>query len=280
MVGADYFEIRIPCTADPALSDLLTAMLAEIGAESFTEEDDLLLAYIPSDQYDADAVNALMASYAPDLNFEATLVPGTNWNATWEAQFEPVEVNERCRIRAPFHEAANDHRLEIIIEPRMSFGTGHHATTWLMCNAMYAFEPEFRNQDVLDMGCGTGVLGILACKLGASKVLGIDIESWACDNAVDNAAANQVSMELRCGDVTAIPDAAKYHVILANINRNVLEADGSIYNAHLTHSGLLFLSGFLLQDEARIHSVYEALGLVSMYRNESNGWMCLGFQKP
>lgn len=272
MVGESYIELRAETGKKPALNDLLTGLLADVGFESFVEEGTELLAYIREAEYEAEAVQEVFQAFAPDVAFRLQHIAPQNWNATWEAQFEPVEVNEHCWIRAPFHPAKNDGRLEIVIEPRMSFGTGHHATTRLVCKAMYA--DNWPGLKVLDMGCGTGVLGILAAKLGAGAVLGIDIEPWAAENALENAQQNGVQMDCLCGEASLLKHQGPFDRILANINRNILMEDAHNYRAVLP-KGKIYLSGFLSTDIPQIKEAFQQQGFILESQHQEGDWMCL-----
>jgi ribosomal protein L11 methyltransferase len=274
MLSGVYIELDIQTKGNRQLSDLLTSLLAEIGFDSFTEEQKNLQAFAPLEQYDEEAVKNLLTIYAADSQWESKRIEPQNWNAQWEAQFEPIEINEQCRIIAPFHAPANDGRMELIIEPRMSFGTGHHATTRLVCSML--FKTAIQGKQVLDMGCGTGVLGILALKLGAKSCLGIDIESWSAENAVENAAINNVEMPCLAGDAQLLKGKC-FDLILANINRNILVRDLPFYAEALNAGGSIILSGFLVTDEPIIHEAYTAYGYHCTGRAEEDGWLCLTY---
>lgn len=272
MVGETYIELSAETGKKAALNDLITGVLAEVGFESFVEEGSNLLAYIRQEDFVEEAVSDTMKQYVPDVHYSIKTIEPQNWNATWEAQFEPVDVNEFCIIRAPFHPAIDDGRLEIVIEPRMSFGTGHHATTRLVCRAMY--QDDWKGLRVLDMGCGTGVLGILAAKLGAAEVIGIDIESWAAENARENAGANGVQMEAYCGDASLLKEMLPFDRILANINRNILLEDAAQYG-NLLPKGKIYLSGFLSTDVDKITEAYTVLGFRVEHQLKENDWVCM-----
>jgi ribosomal protein L11 methyltransferase len=276
MLSGTYIELEAETKGNKAQCDLLTMYLADLGFESFTEENQRFQAYMPIESFDEAQVRNLMASEFVGLQFNIKEIAAQNWNAAWEAGFEPVEVNERCVIRAPFHAPFNDGRLELIIEPRMSFGTGHHATTRLICAKMYAH--DFQNKRVLDMGCGTGVLGILAAKLGASAVEGIDIEQWSAENAAENSEMNDVSMRCFAGDASLL-NGKQFDIILANINRNVLVADAAVYASVLSSGGLIFLSGFLKTDEAVIAKCFKDLHFEACDKASEADWLCLIFRK-
>jgi ribosomal protein L11 methyltransferase len=274
MVSVEYFELKVLSGKNPQLNDLLISLLAEIGFESFTEDSSGFQAFIPTEQLDESAMESILVAHAKGVPIEKNIIPPANWNAIWEAGFDPVEVNEKCVIRAPFHPAFNDGRLELIIEPRMSFGTGHHATTRLICRAL--FDTDLKDKTVMDMGCGTGVLGILAAKLGAKKVEGIDIESWATENAIENGTANNVEFSGETGDA-ALLEGRTFDIILANINRNVLVADIQAYKASLNANGIIFLSGFLITDVELISQVYSNAGFKLQSSSVEGDWTCLVF---
>jgi ribosomal protein L11 methyltransferase len=276
MLSGIYIELEAETKGNKAQSDLLTMHLAEIGFESFTEENQQFQAYMPIESFDEVHVRNLMAAEFVGVQFTIKEIAAQNWNAAWEAGFDPVEVNEHCVIRAPFHAPFNDGRLELIIEPRMSFGTGHHATTRLICSKMYGH--DFENKRVLDMGCGTGVLGILAAKRGAASVVGIDIEQWSAENAAENVAMNVVDMQCFAGDARLLA-GKQFDVILANINRNILVADAAVYASVLSSGGLIFLSGFLKTDEPVIASCFEALDFEACDTASEADWLCLIFRK-
>ena len=274
MLSGVYIELDIQTKGNRQLNDLLTSLLAEIGFDSFTEEQKNLQAFAPLEQYDEDAVKNLLHIYAADYQWESKRIEPQNWNAQWEAQFEPIEINAQCKIRAPFHEPANDGRMELIIEPRMSFGTGHHATTRLVCRTLFTLEVS--GKTALDMGCGTGVLGILALKLGAASCLGIDIETWSAENATENAAINNVHMPCLAGDASQL-EGKTFDLILANINRNILVRDLPYYAEALCTGGTIILSGFLVTDEPIIHEAYMAKGFSCVGRQVEDGWLCLTY---
>lgn len=274
MLSGVYIELDVHTKGNRQLNDLLMTLLAEEGFDSFTEEQRNLQAFAPLEQFNEECVKNLLNLHAPDFFWELKQIEPQNWNAQWEAQFEPIEINEQCRIIAPFHEASNDGRLEIIIEPRMSFGTGHHATTRLVCRSL--LKMDVSGKTALDMGCGTGVLGILALKRGAASCEGIDIETWSAENAAENAAINGVNMPCLAGDATLLEGKA-FDLILANINRNILVRDLPHYAAALNTGGTIVLSGFLVTDEPIIHDAYTAKGFSCTGRQEEDGWLCLTY---
>jgi ribosomal protein L11 methyltransferase len=199
-----------------------------------------------------------------------------NWNAKWEADYEPVDVEGRAMVRAPFHSPPKS-GLDIVIAPHMSFGTGHHSTTWLMTRAM--LDLDLDDKDVLDMGCGTGVLALAAMKLGASKVLAIDIEEGAYRNTLENAKLNDLDGDNRlnavCGDASKLGSSPTHDLILANINRNILLADMATYDSVLKVGGKIALSGFFIGDVPVISEETERLGWSVVEVLESDGWACI-----
>lgn len=270
-----YLESRFATGGDVMAADLLTALLAEIGFESFTETDETLSAYIQEQLFDQAMLDQVISTI-PGIHYQTTVKhEPENWNALWESQFDPIRINDNCWIRAPFHPSTEAADLELIIAPQMSFGTGHHATTRLMCTRMLGLDLNKKN--VWDYGCGTGVLGILAAKLGADKVYANDTESWAVDNAAENAARNQVGLHLIHGDATQMPADLQFDVILANINRNVLIESANHYMPFLKRSGLLQVSGFLKTDEALLINFYEGHQLKLLDKLDENNWSCMLF---
>ena len=266
----DYVALNVPVpTAETA--EILTAELAEYPFESFETENGSLKAYIPKERL-ADCkpeVDALLAHYGTPGRYVA--IETQDWNAEWERNFTPVEVDGRLLIRAPFHAPAAEGTEEIVIMPRMSFGTGHHATTCLMAGIVLDLELERRRG--LDMGSGTGVLAILAAKRGAAHVDAVDIDDWADANCRENIAANGTAdrIEPILGDVRRIA-GRRYDFILANINRNILLHDMAAYAAALLPGGELAMSGFLTQDVGAIAAEAAKLGLTVAETRERDGW--------
>ncbi|MDR2894367.1 MAG: 50S ribosomal protein L11 methyltransferase [Alistipes sp.] len=288
----NYIELNIP-VAGPDRAEILTAELAEWPFDSFQEEDGHLKAYIPAGRLPdcKGEIDALLAG-AGVTGARYIEIEAQNWNALWESQFEPVDVEGRVLIRAPFHKPlATDNdptsaadflskpaclSREIVIMPKMSFGTGHHATTWLMAAEMT--EHDFSDRRVLDMGSGTGVLAILAAKMGAAAVDAVDIDEWAYRNSVENIAANGVEAVVRpeLGDAGTIRGRG-YDTVLANINRNILLSDMSAYVATLGAGGELIVSGILEADMEAIVRRAQELGLQPAGERLREGWAALSF---
>lgn len=267
----DYVALNVP-VADDEQSDILTAELADYPFESFETGGGVLKAYIPQERL-ADCkeqVDALLARYGVQGRYIA--IETQNWNAVWESNFPAVDVEGRLRIRAPFHAAAPVGEEEVVIMPKMSFGTGHHATTWLMARAVLDLGVAGRSG--LDMGSGTGVLAIVAAKCGAAHVDAVDIDDWADENCRENVAANGVADRVTpmLGDVRRIA-GRRYDFILANINRNILVADMVAYAAALLPGGDLVMSGFLEPDVGPIVARAAELGLRHVATQSREGWM-------
>jgi ribosomal protein L11 methyltransferase len=259
--------------------EILIAQLSEHNFDSFQEVEEGVEAYI-AESNDSELTTAIVEEFGKtnnlSLSVEKELVELKNWNKEWESSFPPVIVGEFCVIKAPFHdlEVKCEHTLTIM--PKMSFGTGHHPTTYLMVQAMEYL--DFKGKDVLDMGSGTGVLGILACKLQANKVLGIDIEDWAVQNAIENAKVNSCSMQFELGGKEKIP-SHKVDVLLANINRNILVDQKEDYWSTLKVGGTLLTSGFLKQDKEFLINEFENQGFKNINAYDKENWVCLAFRK-
>jgi len=271
----NYVEVSF--LLDPILParEVLMAELAELGFESFVESEEGLTAYIQHPDWNEGLLEGLMTSSIPDLkiSWEVKTIEATNWNAEWEKSFDPISVDGACLIRAPFHEIQGDYKFVITIEPKMSFGTGHHATTHLIISEM--LQMEWEGLDVLDMGSGTAVLAILAEKKGARDIDAIDIDEWAFENAEENASRNDCS-KIRCllGGAELLGDK-KYDIILANINRNILLRDMNLYRAVLKDGGKILFSGFYEQDVVELEKVATPLGLKIQNKRLMNEWCML-----
>jgi ribosomal protein L11 methyltransferase len=274
----NYIELNIP-VSDGFEAEVLIAELGELPFDSFEEDARVLKAYIPTSKLpDCKAAADALLAERGIMGARYIEIETQNWNAVWESQFAPVDVDGKLVIRAPFHESAGDGREEIIIMPKMSFGTGHHATTWLMSAEMA--EHDFAGKTVLDMGSGTGVLAILAAKMGATAVDAVDIDEWAYNNSVENIALNGVTDIVHpvLGDVGAIC-GLHYDTVLANINRNILLADMPAYVATLADGGELIVSGIFEQDIETIEKRAVELGLWPSGQRLREGWAVLSFRQ-
>jgi len=275
----NYIELSLHLDPFEPYNEIAVVWLAEIGFESFVEEDRTVKAYIQEKEFDAQKLTAVLANFKEDkvhFSYGKTVILGQNWNEIWEQEFPPVLL-ENLSIVAPFHSA--DFRIGRVIEidPKMSFGTGHHATTSLMCQAMDTL--EFKHTKVLDMGTGTGVLAIFAEMLGAQKVVGVDIETWAVENAKENVLRNNCrNIDVLLGDIDGVTEGG-YQVILANINKNVLTRHLSHYQSLLSDDGVLLLSGFFTFDNDEIVHKADSCGFQLQKAYEKENWSCLQFLK-
>lgn len=283
MNSYEYIEVSLkidPYTEENA--EIMMAELAELPFESFTEADPYLKCYIPKEKYDPRNLKLFLSGLDYDFNidFNATLMPSVNWNSVWESQFSPIVVDGLCTIKATFHKGLKRTRFNITIDPKMAFGTGHHQTTYMMCRALLRHEADIKGKIVMDMGCGTAILAILAAKMGAGHTYGIDIDAVAAASAFDNARKNRVSrhVETYCGDASLL-QRGKYDIILANINRNILLEDIPTYAVSLKKDGLLFVSGFYTEDFPMICSSARRAGLEYMEQDAIDNWCCAGFRK-
>ncbi|MBI9053378.1 MAG: 50S ribosomal protein L11 methyltransferase [Bacteroidales bacterium] len=277
----DYIELRCKIAAEDiqSISDILIAELNEIGYESYDETDEGLQAYILEKSFDIDKVKKLQANEIPNIqiDYEWELIKTQNWNAVWESNFNPITVEDKCIIRAPFHTDTLKCEFEIIIEPKMSFGTGHHETTFLMLKTM--LDLDFKNKTVLDMGCGTGVLAILAKMKGATDITAIDIDEWAYNNTIENIERNN-SLDIKVfqGDASLLTDQ-QFDVIIANINRNILLEDIKHYSKVLKSGGTLLLSGIYDKDLTLIKTETSENNLEYISYIEKNSWVAARFTK-
>lgn len=274
----NYIQYTFTVTPPEPGSDILIALLADLGFESFSSTPTGFEAYVQEEEEQQEEVKALAFE---DFSFSyiRSTIPKTNWNEEWEKNFTPVYVEDLVCIRASFHPKSETAKHDIIITPKMSFGTGHHDTTWLMSKTMFGL--DLNNKNVLDMGCGTGILAILARQMGASPVLGIDIDDWSIENSVENAEINGVpDITFKKGDATLLPSTATFDLILANINKNVLKKDIPSYFKALKQQGGLLLSGFFVTDVEELRQVAGDAGFhfeASYHRNE---WAVIKLSKP
>ena len=272
------FEYTFTAPSSDIQHDMLTTMLAEIGFDSFMDEDYALKAYCSTDSRDDMAVENLLLDPAfTDLRLlKVEEMPDKDWNELWEASYQPVVVNERCRVRAPFHEPDPSFEFDLVIEPKMSFGTANHETTAQIIQLM--LETDFQGKEVLDMGSGTAVLAILAKKLGAGHTVAIDNDEWAYRNAFTNVDLNGVSdIDIILGDALSIK--GQFDVVLANINRNILLRDMHYYVEAMKPGAHIFFSGFYSEDLEHIKGEAERLGLHYERHLTRNNWVAAEFIK-
>jgi ribosomal protein L11 methyltransferase len=267
-----YVQYVISINPESESASILIAQLSQIGFDGFEERDEMLVAVCKKEDLDESAADSVLK--AAGLHFTKKEMPNQNWNAIWESSFEPVFVKEFAAVRASFHDPIHTVRHEIVITPKMSFGTGHHATTWLMMAAMEHL--DFVNKKVIDFGTGTGVLAILAEKLGAKSVIGIDNDPWCIENASENFEVNRVQ---KCAlllekNLEAIEYA---EILLANINRHIIIENMSAMKAVLSPGGIWLLSGLLEEDETIIRQKAAENGMIWKETTKRNGWISLVF---
>ncbi|MBL7932813.1 MAG: 50S ribosomal protein L11 methyltransferase [Bacteroidia bacterium] len=258
-------------------SEILIAMIADQGFESFDQTETGFIAYIKEE--DAKQVN--LSEFEFDdftYSYSVEKIENSNWNAEWEKNFEPVVLDHLLCIRAPFHPKNNSVKYEIVIMPKMSFGTGHHQTTRLMCKQMC--ELDLKNKAVLDMGCGTGVLAILAKMLGAGNVVGIDIDEWSVENSIENCSSNGFpNIVIKKGDVDLLESLKDFDVILANINKNILKKQIPEYSKKMNKGGKLFLSGFFTTDVEELKQVSAMQGFIFLASHHDGEWAMMSLEK-
>lgn len=267
-----YIELKVTVNPAEPWSDLLAHELGGIGFESFTFDEKGFQAYVNEQAYDEGQLKLVFEQYGAqcEITYDQHELKVENWNEEWEKNFAPVMIGKECIIRAPFHDPAPEYDYEILMSPKMAFGTGHHATTYLV--AAQLLKMDLQDQTVLDMGCGTAVLAILAEKRGAKGLLAVDNDEWAYANALENIDLND------CHEITAVHgDAAilegkQFNVILANINRNILIRDMAEYNNALTPSGALIMSGFYEIDLPIILRHAETLGFTNVEHAVRDQW--------
>jgi ribosomal protein L11 methyltransferase len=267
----DHIQIRFT-DIQPEQQEWVVAHLAEAGYEGFEETENELKAFIPAAAYDAPLVKELAYKY--QLHYDETVIAEQNWNAVWESNFQPVIVDDFVAVRAGFHEPVDTVEQEIIITPKMSFGTGHHATTYMMMQEMRKI--SFHNKTVFDFGTGTGVLAILAERLGAREIVAVDIDPWSIENAAENIAGNNCS-SIMIRQADSAKTGRSFDVILANINKNVILDNMLVLSQQLEKSGIILFSGLLLADEEDIVAEAEKCGLKPDNRAEKDNWLCLRF---
>lgn len=277
----NYYELFFTTiTTEDYQQDLLINALGEIGFDTFEELELGFKAYIPEDIFDQQALDEQLLPYKDlfTFSYEITLIQQKNWNEVWESNFEPIEIGNKIYVRATFHEPKPEFEYEIVIDPKMAFGTGHHQTTAMMLGLM--LENEFAGKKVLDMGCGTGILAIMAAKLGAGDITAIDYDPVCYESTIENSALNNVgNIKPLCGSKEIIPDE-QYDTILANINRNILIDQMQRYAEVLKTDGEIYFSGFyespdldIITDEARKY------GLKYITHKKDKEWVAAKFIK-
>ncbi len=275
----NYYACSFTNPENENLKDMFMELLGEIGFDSFMDTDEGFEAYCQEPALDDNELNDIMQmeQFANVKLLKKELIPDQDWNATWEASYEPVIINEFCRIRAPFHKVEGSYKYDLIIEPKMSFGTAHHETTSQIIELM--LQSDFTGLNLLDMGSGTGVLAILAKKLGSATTVAIDNDEWAYRNALDNIRLNDENdIVVELGDANSLNDR-QFDIILANINRNILLRDMKEYVKCLVDGGKIFFSGFYEEDLVLIAKEAERLGLTYSNHVTKNNWTAAVFVK-
>lgn len=274
----EYVEMICHPSPGAHTAEILISVLADAGFESFTEnEDGTLSAFIQEPLYTHQLASRLNSGEFSEYldSFLIRNIADENWNAVWESQYEPVLIDDRCMVRAPFHPKNDDVEFDIVIMPKMSFGTAHHETTKLMIR--FLMETEVKGKSLLDMGSGTAVLAILACMRGALPVSAYDNDEWAYNNALENVKSNNFDdIEVLLGDSSLLP-CKKFDIILANINRNILLNDIPVYHASLNDGGMLIMSGFYSEDLPLIEAKAGESGMRLISKQIENNWTAACF---
>lgn len=281
-----YYEYTFtlsPSSVDA--QDVLSAVLAEVGFDSFVPTEsgcNPLLAYIKQSDADAEALEAALENFPmPDtvVTYTQAEVPDKNWNEEWEKNyFQPLLVDGRCVVASTFHKEVPDAEYRILINPRMSFGTGHHATTSQMLSEI--LDIDLVGKRVLDMGCGTSILAILASQRGAREVLAVDYDEWCVDNSKENIELNGLdNIEVRLGDASALVNEKPFDIVLANINRNILLHDMAHYVAVMRSGATIFMSGFFVDDTPLLEEAAKQHGLRLLHCRDRDRWACMAFVK-
>jgi ribosomal protein L11 methyltransferase len=258
--------------------EVIIGLLSQFDFEAFEENEDHIIAYIKSQDLSETLrieIDQILIKFG--VEFSLNQMADKNWNEIWESEFQPVIVDKFCQVRADFHPAVSGIKYDLVINPKMAFGTGHHATTYMMMASMESI--DFQGIDVFDFGCGTGILAILASKLGADKIDAVDIEQESFLNTIENSSINDVNnIVAYCGDLADVP-LKEYQVILANINRNILLKYAVDLSTRIASGGLILLSGILIDDEEIVIDAFEKSGIHHQKTLEREGWKCIQFLK-
>lgn len=273
------YHTRLSVTCDPLFSDILIAEISQAGFDSFLENENGFEAYAEVDRFDQSRVDEIKNKYnqVTPLSFSWDRIEKKNWNEEWEKSYEPIIVDDRCVIRAEFHQIEKEYPYTITITPKMSFGTGHHQTTYLMIKAQ--MDMDHKNKMVMDAGCGTAILSIMASKLGAKKVEAFDIDEWSVINGKENIAVNNCEhITIRQGMISELTFEDNYDVILANINKNILLHELPQYVSYLNPNGFVLLSGFYEKDIPDLMERAHQYQLKHISSNVRENWASLLLQ--
>lgn len=273
-----YISYTFTVSPKEPTTEILIAELGNVGFESFVETDTGVIAYIQKEDWNENILKDIYSLTSDEftISYKKEVIQQTNWNSEWEKNFNPIQVDDTVYVRAPFH-AKSHLKYDIVIEPKMSFGTGHHETTHMMIQ--HLLQLNLLNKKVLDMGCGTGILAILAEKIGAKPIDAIDIDTWCYENALENIQKNNCKhISAYEGDASLL-QKKKYEVIIANINRNILLKDIPIYATCLENNGVLLLSGFYKEDIVKIEEEVQKYNLKLTKTIDRNNWIALKFVK-
>lgn len=276
----NYYQVNIPNPGNQDQIDILIAQLAEAGFESFEEAETSIIAYIPEKDYHDQVLSGIEYCQLPVVAKEITaeLIADRNWNEMWESNYPPVMISDHCIVRAPFHECPPGVQFDIIIKPKMAFGTAHHETTAQMLQVL--LETDVTGKKVLDMGCGSGVLAILCSMKGAAEITAIDMDEWSYSNTVENTEINHIKNIIPLlGDATLLKAPMQFDVILANINKNILLNDMSAYVGVLSVDGSIYFSGFYTTDLADISNMASINQLKYIDSCSENNWVVAHFIK-
>ena len=273
----DYQQIRLDITpCDENITDLFAAFLADCGYESFVPDETGLTAYINSTLFNKEDVESIIADFPMEVDAKLTVdfIEGKDWNEEWEKNyFQPIVIADQCVIHSTFHKDVPNAKYDIVIDPKMAFGTGHHSTTSLILQTL--LETDMKGKSVIDMGTGTGILAILSAMLGAEKVTGIEIDPGAYENALEHVELNNVNVDVLLGDASRLNELQPADIFIANINRNIILADISSYRKNLKPGGIMLLSGFYESDIAMIERAANALGLEVVSYKEDKDWVAV-----
>jgi len=275
----NYTQIRFKLTPDNQENrEILVAVLSDLAFESFDESEETIRGYIPGESANLNEIEEITSALPFSVVIDTETIPDQNWNEVWEKNyFKPLLIGGRCLVRAPFHTEFEPAEFELVIEPKMAFGTGNHETTTLVAEQI--LDMDLAGKTVLDMGCGTGILGMLASLKGAKSITAIDIDTWSFESTVENARLNNIfNLEAKLGDASLL-GSETYEIIFANIHKNVIINDLPVYESVLQPGGKIYLSGFYTQDMPDVKAKAESLGLVEKGHQEKNNWVVYSFEK-